>query len=271
MKLYRVKSWKTRYENNRTRELKKLDWIPVPNQQDGEGYTITAEHKDGASLLGAWMVILQVASKCGDCADTRGTLKRDTGQPHDSTSLSRLTRLPKAILDKALEHFSSNEMQWLEVVDSESLETIPQVDAEIPQAGALKEGKGRKKGMEGKGLAETIVDAWNEAGFARVKLLSADRATKLSARMKSKFWMEHYAEALERAKASDFCNGRNVRQGKEAWFANFDWFVRNDDAVACLVEGKYDNRVAIQKPISRPEAPKPVDAQPLDEIWNKKP
>lgn len=117
MNLYSIRNWSSRYENNRTRELKKLDWIPVPNQQDGEGYTLTVTQKDGPQLIGAWLVILQVASRCGE----RGTLMRDTAKPHDSASIARLTRFPEPLIQRALDWFSSDEMQWIQVVETEVL------------------------------------------------------------------------------------------------------------------------------------------------------
>ena len=37
--MLRVAGWDEHFENNRTRELKRLHWLPVPNKQDGDGYT----------------------------------------------------------------------------------------------------------------------------------------------------------------------------------------------------------------------------------------
>lgn len=154
MKLYSISNWGELFENNRTRELKKLDWIPVPNKQDGEGYTLAMEQKDGPALIGAWLIILQIASKCG----TRGTLMRDTGIPHDSASIARQSRFPKTVIDRAIEFFSSREVQWLNIqeikVDTEEpLEPaeIPHVGAGIPHQG-ITEGKGKKEGKEEKGM-----------------------------------------------------------------------------------------------------------------------
>jgi len=109
--LYKIKNWSTIYENNRTRELKRLDWVPIPNRHDGEGYTLAAGEPDGPALLGAWLVIIQVASRC----DPRGTLLRDTGIPHNCASIARLSRFPEEVIKRALDFFSGPEMQWLEI------------------------------------------------------------------------------------------------------------------------------------------------------------
>ena len=37
MILYRIKNWDERYENNRSRRVKDLQWVPTPNHHDGDG------------------------------------------------------------------------------------------------------------------------------------------------------------------------------------------------------------------------------------------
>ena len=43
----RVKDWNKHYENNRSRVLKKLDWLPIPNRLDNEGYIELICHPSG--------------------------------------------------------------------------------------------------------------------------------------------------------------------------------------------------------------------------------
>jgi hypothetical protein len=54
---YRVKDWSKIYENNRTRELKRMDWVPIPNKMDGDGFTELVDHPNGAAHLGAWLAL----------------------------------------------------------------------------------------------------------------------------------------------------------------------------------------------------------------------
>ena len=159
MNLYKIKDWDRRYENNRTRELKRMEWVPIPNSHDGEGYTLTATQKNGAELLGAWLVILQVASRCGK----RGTLLRDTAVPHDSSSIARISRLPEPIIAMALKWFASHEVQWLELVEQEGqLELVaqscenPAPACENPASGCL-EGKGREGKRNKRAVAQIFV------------------------------------------------------------------------------------------------------------------
>jgi len=144
--ILRVKDWADHFENNRTRDLKTLNWVPVPNKHDGDGYTVLVDHKNGAAHLGAWMVILQVASKC----DVRGTLMRTNGKPHNAMTLSRITGITESVLDEAIKRLTDDEIGWLEVVDGKGIVKSPQLSAVKPQGVAQKEGKGKKEQKEGK-------------------------------------------------------------------------------------------------------------------------
>lgn len=130
--VYRIRDWSKHFENNRTRELKELRFVILPNKHDGDGYTELLDHANGAAHYGAWCSIVQVASKC----DPRGTLLRDSARPHDSGSLSRLTRIPKAVFDEALPRLVT--VGWLAVehVEADEQPQHNQQDGAIPQEGA---------------------------------------------------------------------------------------------------------------------------------------
>lgn len=117
MDVYRIKNWEDQFENNRTRKMKNMMWVPVPNKHDGDGYTELIDHENGAAHLGAWLAILQVASKC----PIRGTLMRDNGMPHSATTIARVTRIGKGIIYDAITRLSSVEIGWLEVVQHEDV------------------------------------------------------------------------------------------------------------------------------------------------------
>ncbi len=144
-----------------------MTWLPLPNKQDGDGYTEFVDHPDGAAHFGCWVAILEVASKC----DPRGTLLRDgaggVARPHDAASLARITRLPAALLEQAIARLLV--VGWLEAIRSETLDvtdssqedaaashetaTAPQIVA--PSRARVPEGKG----MEGKGRENTRAGA----------------------------------------------------------------------------------------------------------------
>lgn len=162
--LYRIKEWDEHFENNRTRELKHMDWVPLPNKHDGDGYTELLSHPDGAAHFGAWVAIVQVASKC----KPRGTLVRSIPQegagipqapaeggrtplrPHDSTSLSRITRIPAKVFDAVIPRLI--QIGWLT-----SQMVVSSTDTAIPQEGAGSSAQSRTRvresdyGTEGNG------------------------------------------------------------------------------------------------------------------------
>lgn len=105
---YRIKDWSVNFENSRTKELKELRYVMVPNKHDGDGYTELLDHPNGAAHFGAWCAIVEVASKCAP----RGDLVRQDGKPHDSYSLSRQTRIPATVFDEVLPRLI--DIGWIE-------------------------------------------------------------------------------------------------------------------------------------------------------------
>ena len=128
MGVYRIRNWQSRFENNRTRDMKRMAWVPMPNGHDGDGYTEIMEHEDGALIYGVWAVLVQIASRCSP----RGLLIRDgagAAIPHDHRSLMRLSRMKVRDFEIAIPILL--QVGWLE-----ELAEIPQEGAEIPQEGA---------------------------------------------------------------------------------------------------------------------------------------
>jgi hypothetical protein len=150
----RVRDWNNLYENNRTRGLKRMEWVPVPNRMDGDGFTELMDHPNGVAHFGCWNLCLQVASRC----HPRGSLAREDGRPHDAVSLARITRAPAAMFEEAIPRLLH--IGWLENV-SQSAAGIPHDPAVIPHepAAALRvtdygmEGNGRERnGLESGGV-----------------------------------------------------------------------------------------------------------------------
>lgn len=120
----RVRGWDRHYENNRTRGMKVMQWVPIPNRLDSEGYTEIMEQRNGAAIFGVWIALLEVASTCSP----RGWLVRRTGHekgddvadftsdsarsPHDPTSLARVTRIDPRTIRAALKVLTR--IKWLE-------------------------------------------------------------------------------------------------------------------------------------------------------------
>jgi uncharacterized phage protein (TIGR02220 family) len=141
---YRIANWAALYENNRTRELKSLTWVPFPNSHDGDGYTALMSQKNAEQLLGAFVVIVQVASKC----DPRGTLLRGPAMPHTAASIARITRFSERTIQRCLDVCCDPEIGWiLRENANENGE-----NATIPQDAATSCDRAAPSCLEGKGM-----------------------------------------------------------------------------------------------------------------------
>jgi hypothetical protein len=184
--ILRIRNWKEIYENNRTKELRRMEWVPMPNRMDGSGYTELLDHEDGAAHFGAWVALVEIASRC----EPRGTLVRDSRRnmrecrtdlrdcrmnlrdgvvPHDSKSLSRISRISSAVFDDVIPRLLL--IGWLEEVDPTDEMShegagsphegaaMSQAPAAIPQEAASSRARSRarrteRNGTEWKGTEE---------------------------------------------------------------------------------------------------------------------
>ena len=246
---YRIRDWQRHFENNRTREMEKMRWVPVPNKHDGEGFQRIMQQKDGIVIYGCWHLILQVASKLRE----RGTLLRDDGTPITADTLALKTgwRRPQDF-QRTLDFCSSAEMDWIERLSIEGAEK-PQATAEKPQEGAR---NGMEwKGMEGKGReedtaeSETIKTQWNalaeRAGLPSIQLVTPERLKKYRLRLAAfpDLW-DTLSKQIPRLSA--FARGK---QEGSSWRLSFDFCVESDGNFLKLKEGKYARPERMDQPI----------------------
>jgi hypothetical protein len=161
--LLQVRNWDQLFENNRSRDMKRTNWFPAPNDLSADGYVELVGHQEGAAHLGVWYSILMVASRA---RPRRGLLLKDDGRPHTAESLASVTRLHETVVMEAIRRLL--EIGLLEIVDLDAPETsnlpphpragTPQDAAAQPQEGVV-EGKGtehhhqekKRKGKERQG------------------------------------------------------------------------------------------------------------------------
>lgn len=162
MKIYRISKWDEVYENNRSRTVKDLSWVSIPNRHDGENFSLIMAHKDGATIFAAFILMVQVASRCAP----RGTLIRDNGKPHTAITLSAKCRCPVSWFETAIPYLET-ETDWLQVVanvdeppqrqETDSLLTLACQSGD--EGGEGKEGKeGRDRNGAGHGTQPTAED-----------------------------------------------------------------------------------------------------------------
>ena len=114
-----VKGWSEHYETAASRKLENPRWVAVPNRHDGTGFMELMDHPNGMAHFGAWVLILQVASRMPE----RGVLRTDRGRDLAAHSLARLTSGDCDIFQEAITRLL--DIGWLEENDAMPVESQP--------------------------------------------------------------------------------------------------------------------------------------------------
>ena len=147
--VWRIRDWDKYYETYETRKLTRMTWVPVQNKHDGKGFRRIMRRDDALEILGSFLIILEVASRCPQ----RGLLEDQDG-PLGSQEISDKTGAPSDVIEKALQVLASKEIGWIELVSSAG---IPAEDPGIPADRPGNPGTNRTewKGIEGNGREGT--------------------------------------------------------------------------------------------------------------------
>ena len=139
--MLKIVDWDENFENNRTRELIKMRWVPFKNSFDTDGFVELMDHPHGMAHFGAWVLIVEVASRC----KPRGTLIRSNGKdPHTAVSISRITRGEVKAIQEAIPRLIK--IGWLEESDSNTISQDTAGKSQDTDYG--KEGKEKKEKKE---------------------------------------------------------------------------------------------------------------------------
>lgn len=115
---YRIRDWVKHFENASSKKLKRLEWVAIPNRVDGSGYCALVDHPNGAAHLGAWLAMVEIASR--QKQPRNGTLP-DVGGI--CQSLGRISRLRVEVFKEALPRLI--EIGWIESIQSDR-DSLPQ-------------------------------------------------------------------------------------------------------------------------------------------------
>jgi hypothetical protein len=155
--LYFVRGWESHYENAHSRKVHRLAWVPLQNRHDGVGFRTVMAHRRASEIYVAWVLALQVASRC----EPRGFLIRTNGQPHTAASLAAATGGREAWFTFALPYLV-DEVGWLRCHEATDMKSLHAYLTSLPQSrddtshghGAPSHGHGAPShghGVEGKG------------------------------------------------------------------------------------------------------------------------
>lgn len=107
--VYSIRDWNQHFECAQSSRAKSLTWVAVPNKHDGKSFRRLMRMKNGIALYGAWILIVQVASKC----PCRGVLA-DSDGPLSSGDIADKTLVDSKIIQAALDACCSREIGWIE-------------------------------------------------------------------------------------------------------------------------------------------------------------
>src|SRR5258708_7730261 len=112
MKAYRIKDGARVFEIAESKRLKRLQWLALPNKHDGKGFRRLMRKKNGPAMYGAWICLVQIASK----APTRWVLSDEDG-PLTAEDMSDKTGVPATLFQTTIETLLCPEIGWLDTVD----------------------------------------------------------------------------------------------------------------------------------------------------------
>lgn len=112
---YRIKNWRTIFENDRSRERDKCSWCAVPNKQDGLGYSRLIGMPNGPAMYGCFIAMAMIVSKQGKHRDGYLTAKgHPTDSPLTADDIALVARMPVELVQKTLDAVSSEAVDWME-------------------------------------------------------------------------------------------------------------------------------------------------------------
>jgi hypothetical protein len=109
--IYEIRDWERCYtvsQNRKNDPGKPLPWVAMRTKHDGKGFRRVMRLPDAMALMGAWMLIVEVAAKC----PTHGRLV-DADGPLSALDLADKTGGDEAIFERALQVFSTKDIAWL--------------------------------------------------------------------------------------------------------------------------------------------------------------
>ena len=150
--VYRIRNWDKHFENAASHKVVHCSWCPIPNRQDGLGYSLLLRGARGPARYGAWVAIVLMASK--QDRPRNGWLTDDgthSGRPLGAYEIGLQTKLPEKVIQDALEILSSLEIGWLEFISpSDHQHATSALSTHYQRGSNITE----QKGTEGKGTEQ---------------------------------------------------------------------------------------------------------------------
>lgn len=250
--MIRIRGWNETFENADTRKRQRLGWFHCPSGVDSSGYVELMSHGErGIRAFGVFQAICQWSATC--LPVVRGSVARSDGTPLSARQIATVLRIPVEVIEDAIELLSSPSVGWIINENKGSASAVPvrcQSGAgDLPVRCHKDKDKDKEKEKDGELTVAVApcpaleIMSEFDATFGTRSIMTAKRQTALAARWRNPWWRDNWRAALQRAGPSAFLRGANDR----GWAIDFEFFLK-PDSVAKILEGKYDNRTASQRP-----------------------
>jgi hypothetical protein len=110
---YAIKDWDEVFEDYRSREVARLQWLICRVlDRKSDAYALLVAREGGVEAYGVFWALVLIAARC----PRRGTLVDDRG-PLTIDRLAVKTRMPIAVIARAIEMLTDHDVGWLVQVD----------------------------------------------------------------------------------------------------------------------------------------------------------
>lgn len=127
MKALQITAWATTFETAESRKkIRAMQWFACPSGCESNGFlTLAGLGAEGAQALGIFMALCQGYSGKFKVENRDGCFKKTAGKAMSLGEIAALIRMDKALVIKAVELLSSEDVGWLEWVDLTSSDPHP--------------------------------------------------------------------------------------------------------------------------------------------------
>jgi hypothetical protein len=120
MKALQIKDWADTFETAESRrKIKAMQWFACPSGCDSNGFlTLAGMGADGVQALGMFVALCQGYSGKFKIANRDGCFRKSGGKAMSVGEIAALIRMDKSLLISALEILSSEDVAWVEWVET---------------------------------------------------------------------------------------------------------------------------------------------------------
>jgi hypothetical protein len=111
--VYHIKDFKKTFENSKSLQIKNLEWVAVPNDQNSLGFRRLMRMDFGPAAYGIFIMMVQLASKQEHRTGHLTSGGEPNGRPYSAQDMADIFGVESGLIEKSIEILSSAEIGWL--------------------------------------------------------------------------------------------------------------------------------------------------------------